>query len=69
MEGLSSVICWEEKRVEDEIEVVNGHPQMTINQEVLFLPLGHLSSKSPWINLGVPALSPESIGSGSQVRN
>lgn len=46
VEGLSSVIFWEEKRVEDAVEVVNGHPQMTINQEALCLPLGYLSLKS-----------------------
>lgn len=27
-EGLSSVICWGEERVEDEAEIVSGQPQM-----------------------------------------
>lgn len=55
VEGLSSVFCWEEKRVEDDGEVVDGHPQITINQEDLFLSLGHPSPKSSWMNLEVPA--------------
>ena len=44
MVDLSSVICWREERVEDEVQVVSGHLQMT-STKVLFPSLGHLSPK------------------------
>lgn len=56
MADLSSVMCCGEERVDDEVEMANGRPKMTVNQEALLPPLGHLSPNNPWMNLGVSAL-------------
>lgn len=71
MADLSSVMCCGEERVDDEVEMANGHPKMTINQEASLPPLGHLSPNNSWMNLGVSALFQRALeqDQGSQVWN
>lgn len=65
---LSSVTCCGEERVDDEVEVANGQPRMTINQEAPLPPLEHLSPNNSWINLGLLALFQRALGKDQNLR-